>query len=159
MRFQNLIHQPLLKYKFNQLIEGSIPNSSLQVDDRLNIDREFWSQVIYKAYTCERRLAQEVPQNPGYNSFFACWSFIFSCARCASCKHPASITQGCCEYIHITSILRALWLVHTTIGTNSSWLPKTSRNRLVNIDESHMTRYDLIFSVACASCLTIIYLH
>ena len=56
MRFQNLIHQPLLEYKFNQLIEGSIPNSSLQVDDRLNIDREFWSQVIYKAYTFERRL-------------------------------------------------------------------------------------------------------
>ena len=44
-------------------------------------------------------------------------------------------------------------------STNSSWLPKTSRNRLVNIDEPHMTRYDLIFSVACASCLTIIYLH
>ena len=78
MRFQHLIRQPLLTYKFNQLIEGSIPNSSLQVDDRLNIDREFWSQVIYKAYTCERRLAQKVPQNPGYNSFFLHVDLLFS---------------------------------------------------------------------------------
>ena len=30
-------------------------------------------------------------------------------------------------------------------STNSSWLPQTSRNWLVNIDEPHMTRCDLIF--------------
>ena len=30
-------------------------------------------------------------------------------------------------------------------STNSSWFPQTSRNRLLNIDEPHMTRYDLIF--------------
>ena len=44
-------------------------------------------------------------------------------------------------------------------STNSSWLPQTSRNRLVNIDEPHMTRYDLIFSLTNASRLTIIDLH
>ena len=27
------------------------------------------------------------------------------------CVHLASITQGCCEYTHITNILRVLWLV------------------------------------------------
>ena len=32
-------------------------------------------------------------------------------------------------------------------STNSSFLPQTSRNRLVNIDEPHMTRYDIIFNL------------
>ena len=40
-------------------------------------------------------------------------------------------------------------------NTNSSWLPQTSRNRFVNIDESHVTRHDLIFSLAYASRLTV----
>ena len=44
-------------------------------------------------------------------------------------------------------------------STKSSWLPQTSRNRLVNIDDPHMTRYDLIFSLTCASRLTIIDLY
>ena len=56
-----------------------------------------------------------------------------------------------------------VWLYPRIIAhyhsTNSSWLPKTSRKRLVNIDEPHMTQHDLIFSLACASRLTIIYLH
>ena len=39
-------------------------------------------------------------------------------------------------------------------STNSSWLPQTSRNRLVNIDKPHVTRYDLIFSLTFGSRLT-----
>ena len=57
------------------------------------------------------------------------------------------------------NVTPCLMHIGTPPYTNSSWLPKTSRNRLVNIDEPHMTRYDLIFSVAFASRLTIIYLH
>ena len=146
MRFQNLIHQPLLKYKFKQLIDiisplaqlveglphnlkvqGSNPYSSLQIDDRLNIDREFWSQVIYKAYTCERRLSPKSSTKHRLQFlFFSCWSFFISCARCASCKHPASIMQGCCEYTHITSILRALWLVRVLAASilHARFVPK-----------------------------------
>ena len=127
MRFQNLIHQPLLKYKFEQhfniisplaqleeglphnlKVQGSNPYSSLQADDRLNIDREFWSQVIYKAYTCERRLSPKSSTKILVTIPFFHVDLLLSHVQCV---HPASITQGCCAYTHITSILRVLWLV------------------------------------------------
>ena len=44
-------------------------------------------------------------------------------------------------------------------STNWSWLPQTSRNRLVNIDELHLIRYDLIFYLTYVSCLTILYTY
>ena len=48
-------------------------------------------------------------------------------------------------------------VIHTTIVQTQVDFQR--RVGFVNIDEPHMTRYDLIFSVTCASCLTIIYLH
>ena len=123
-----MIHQPLLKYKFKQhcniisplaqlveglphnlKVQGSNPYSSLQAEDRLNIDREFWSQVIYKAYTCERRLSPKSSTKSRLQFLF--FMLIFYYLMCNLCVHLASITQGCCEYTHITNILRVLWLV------------------------------------------------
>ena len=44
-------------------------------------------------------------------------------------------------------------------STNSSWLPQTSQNWLVNINEPHMTWYDLTFYLTWVSRLAIIDLH
>ena len=110
MRFQNLIHQPLLKYKFKQLIDiisplaqlveglphnlkvqGLNPYSSLQIDDRLNIDREFWSQVIYKAYTCERRLSPKSSTKHRLQFLFFHVDLFLSHVQGV---HPANILQA-----------------------------------------------------------------
>ena len=123
MRFQNLIHQPLLKYKFKQhfniispvaqlveglphnlKVQGSNPYSSLQADDRLNIDREFWSQVIYKAYTCESRLSPKSSTKSRLQFLF--FMLIFYYLMCNVCilqtsrKDVASIhtSLASCEY-------------------------------------------------------------
>ena len=70
-----------------------------------------------------------------------------------------TLVSSCCRSTPVTSKVEGPedfighYIYPHHHGTNSSWLPKTSRNRLVNIDEPHMTRYDLIFSLACASRL------
>ena len=83
--------------------------------------------------------------------FFSCWSFFISCARCASCKHPASITQGCCEYTHITSILRALWLVRVLAASilHARDVPKIRMRK-------HSARTNVRLQYACctlAACM------
>ena len=65
-----------------------------------------------------------------------------------------NISRGVGSYAHVNDGVRT----HHH-STNLSWLPQTNRNRLVNIDEPHMTRYDLIFSLTHGSRLTMIDLH
>ena len=136
MRFQNLIHQPLLKYKFKQLIDiisplaqlveglphnlkvqGSNPYSSLQVDDRLNIDREFWSQVICKAYTCgeEIKLKKFHKTQVTIPFFFMLIFYYLMCKVCilqTSRKDVASIHTSLASCEHYDWSVLAASILH-----------------------------------------------
>ena len=83
--------------------------------------------------------------------FFHVDLLLSRCAKCASCKHPASITQGCCEYTHITSILRALWLVRVLAASilHARFVPKIRMRK-------HSARTNVHLQYACctlAACM------
>ena len=105
-----------------------------------------------KANTCERRLSPKSSTKHRLQFlFFSCWSFFILCARCASCKHPATITQGWCEYTHITSILRALWLVCVLAASilHARFVPKIRMRK-------HSARTNVRLQYACctlAACM------
>ena len=166
MRFQNLIHQPLLKYKFEQhfniisplaqleeglphnlKVQGSNPYSSLQADDRLNIDREFWSQVIYKAYTCERRLSPKSSTKSWLQFLFFMLIFYYlMCNVCilqASRKDVASIhtSLASCEYYD--------WYVLAASILHARFVPKIRMRK-------HSMRTNVRLQYACctfAACM------